>query len=146
MTAAQDHIELGNFSKKTRNVKKTFSFFGWRWEQRLCARLDAVGDFSPEPPRSTTIKIETKWFSRFLGTGPSGEEIETFILPERYFLVIGFFDRDSSRPKEKLILFNNTRGSVDDLFRSLHREISDLRGFKRFLSLKSVCSFRIYEV
>lgn len=58
------------------------------------------------------------------------------------YLVIGVFAKDETEPYERLVRL----GDDMKFFNVLHREVKALRGWKRFLSLKSLSGFGLYRV
>jgi hypothetical protein len=96
------------------------------------------------------------------------------IQPVRRYVVIGIFYKDIAYPSEKLVSLSDDddngdniggggdadadadaesgislirrRGHNIDLFRRLRKEVALLRGIRRFLSLKELCGFSIYQV
>lgn len=58
------------------------------------------------------------------------------------YIVIGLFNRNGSIPKERLRRFDSGR----ELRQVIHSTTRELRGIRRFLSLKRVAGFGVYEV
>jgi hypothetical protein len=58
------------------------------------------------------------------------------------YIVIGWFPRGSLDPKEKLLRIN--RGT--SLFKQMRKGIRSVRGWRRYISLKSLHSFGLYKV
>jgi hypothetical protein len=58
------------------------------------------------------------------------------------FLVVGWFSKGSSDPYERSI----TLKSDVSLFKQLRKEVDSIRGWREYISLKSLCGFSLYEV
>ncbi len=62
--------------------------------------------------------------------------------PATGYIIVGWFPRGSLNPREKLLRFNERT----DIFKQMRRTIRSVRGWRRFLSLKSLHSFGLYKV
>ena len=58
------------------------------------------------------------------------------------YIVIGWFLRSASDPKERVLEFEEER----DLFKVLRHGENDVRGWREFFSLKSLKGFGLYQV
>jgi hypothetical protein len=58
------------------------------------------------------------------------------------YIVVGWFLRSSSDPKERILQFKES----ENIFKALKGGESDLRGWRRFVSLKSLQGFGLYKV
>ena len=58
------------------------------------------------------------------------------------YIVIGWFLRSASDPKERILQFERE----EQLFHILRQGEGDVRGWRRFISLKSLQGFGLYKV
>ena len=69
-------------------------------------------------------------------------QVELLMPKQKPYIVIGWFLRSASDPKERILEFEDT----EHLFKILRHGESDVRGWRRFLSLKSLKGFGLYKV
>ena len=68
-------------------------------------------------------------------------QVETIMPVPKPYIVIGWFLHSTSDPKERILQFDNPT----ELFQVLRRGESDVREWRRFLSLKSLRGFGLYK-
>jgi hypothetical protein len=68
-------------------------------------------------------------------------QVERLMPEPTPYIVIGWFLRSASDPKERILQFNDK----EQLFHVLRHGESDVRGWRRFLSLKSLQGFGLYK-
>lgn len=68
--------------------------------------------------------------------------VELLMPQPRPYIVVGWFPKGASDPKEKILEFD----SPECLFHMLRYGESNVRGWRRFLSLKSLKGFGLYKV
>jgi hypothetical protein len=69
-------------------------------------------------------------------------QVESIMPKATPYIVIGWFLRSASDPKERIMQFDDP----EDLFKMLRHGESDVREWRRFLSLKSLRAFGLYKV
>jgi hypothetical protein len=69
-------------------------------------------------------------------------QVELLMPKPRPYIVIGWFLRSASDPKERILEFEDEK----ELFMVLRHGESDVRGWRRFFSLKSLKGFGLYKV
>jgi hypothetical protein len=94
--------------------------------------------------RSVSSKPRCPVFSdRWEATrGDIKKQVENIMGKQRPYIVIGWFLRSALHPQEKILQFENP----SDLFVVLRRGEHDLRGWRRFFSLKGLRGFGLYKV
>jgi len=68
-------------------------------------------------------------------------QVEEIMPKFRPYIVIGWFSRSANDPKERILQFE----TPEQLFKALRHGESDLRGWRRFLSLKALRGFGLYK-
>jgi hypothetical protein len=69
-------------------------------------------------------------------------QVELLMPQPKPYLVIGWFPKSASDPKERILEFD----LPEHLFRILRHGEGDVRGWRRFVSLKSLKGFGLYKV
>lgn len=69
-------------------------------------------------------------------------QVERLMPKPQPYVVIGWFLRSASDPKERILEFEEAK----ELFKVLRHGESDVRGWRRFFSLKSLKGFGLYKV
>lgn len=69
-------------------------------------------------------------------------QVEIIMPQQKLYIVFGWFLRTTSDPKERIVQFDNS----EHLFRVLRHGERDVRGYRRFLSLKGLRGFGLYKV
>lgn len=70
------------------------------------------------------------------------KQVERLMPKAQPYIVIGWFLRSASDPKERILEFEDGK----DLFKILRHGESDVRGWREFFSLKSLKGFGLYKV
>lgn len=58
------------------------------------------------------------------------------------FLIIGWFAKGSTDPNERLITLEDD----ENLFKQIRKRVKFIRGWREYISLKSLCRFGLYKV
>lgn len=69
-------------------------------------------------------------------------QIELLMPKPKSYIVIGWFLRSASDPRETILQFED----AEDLFRSMRHGAAEVRGWRRFISLKTLKGFSLYKV
>jgi hypothetical protein len=102
---------------------------------------------SPLPSMETTDKTEntkkTAWKVRVseLISKPLDGVNSILTLSQKEYLVVGWFSRGSTDPKEQILEFEDTA-----MFKELRSTIRGIRGWHEYISLKSLSGFGLYTV
>lgn len=70
------------------------------------------------------------------------KQVEIIMPPQRPYIVIGWFVRTASDPNERIVQFDRP----EDLFKFMRKGEVNLRGYRRFFSLRGLRGFGFYKV
>jgi hypothetical protein len=112
--------------------------FSSQWVDTITHRLN-TGSFDP----TKLDKVEFKHFvERFLSSSSPVRDHGVDNNTNPMYIIIGWFSQGSLDPKEKLLRLKNETV----LFEQMRQGAKSLRGWRMFLSLKSLHSFGLYKV
>ncbi|KAI9687345.1 MAG: hypothetical protein M1822_002388 [Bathelium mastoideum] len=106
-------------------------------QSREAKQQDEYFDASKLDRRKFDVLVHELLRSRSYESGTQGP-LEGSSSP---FVVIGWFSKGSSNPYERLVTLKDN----GDLFKQLRKKMNFIRGWREFVSLKSLRSFSLYE-
>ncbi|KUJ18252.1 uncharacterized protein LY89DRAFT_583188 [Mollisia scopiformis] len=69
------------------------------------------------------------------------KQVEIIMPPQKPYIVIGWFVHSASDPNERIMQFDNP----EELFKSMRKGERNVRGYRRFLSLRGLRGFGLYK-
>lgn len=70
------------------------------------------------------------------------KQVEIIMPEQKPYIVIGWFNRTASDPNERILQFNRP----EELFKYMRKGERNVRGYKKYISLRSLRGFGLYKV